>query len=782
MTGTGGRASAAWAIAALVLAGGAAGGEAGPSPASKASEARLASRRSIAFRSFAANVIVPQSRSFRMPREAAPATQPARVAVAITQVAAGVVIIEQAATTTLDISLRNTTPSRQEAELVVPVPDGAVVRGFTFQGAAKEPTAVLLPKEEARRLYDSIVAKVRDPALLEFAGYNLVRSSVFPVEAGGTQKVRLTYEHILPADGDRVDYVLPRSESLNYKVPWQISVRIKSKRPVSTVYSPSHRIETVRTGGNAISARVAVDARTEPGPFRLSFLLQRNGVTASLLAYPDPEGGGGYFLLLAGLPAKTPRHEDGPAIKREVTLVFDRSGSMRGEKIEQVREAALQVLAGLEPGEAFNIITYSESVEPFSTQPVAKTRETVRAARAYLEGVRARGGTNIHDALVEALRQKPVEGMLPIVLFLTDGLPTIGQTSEVAIREVAMKANRYNRRIFTFGVGVDVNVPLLSKIASVTRANSTFVLPKEDVEVKVAGVFKRLAGPVLADAVLETVDIHGAPAPGRTRDMIPARLPDLFEGDQIVLLGQYVGDRPLGVKLSGNYLGKKRDFEFTFSLARATTRNSFVPRLWASRKIGVLVDAIRQMGANGAPAATHVAAARDPRLKELVDEIVRLSTEFGILTEYTAFLARDGTDLSNSIDVLSEANRNFINRAQRTRDGLGAVNQEYNNDFNKGQRILNLGNWYYDKNMNRVSVSTVQQFNDRAFFKRGGRWVDSRLMGKKEAAKPKKIIKHGTPEFDELSRKLTREGRQGSMSLGKEILLEVDGEAVQLSY
>ena len=194
MTGTGGRAWAAWAIAALVLAGGAARAEAGPSPASKASDARRSLRRSIAFRSFAANVIVPQSRSFRMPREAAPATPPARVAVAITHVAAGIVILEQAATTTLDISLRNTTASRQEAELVVPVPDGAVVRGFTFQGAAKEPTARLLPKEEARRLYDSIVAKVRDPALLDFHDVSTALGGRFQVIDG--LAAGLTYTHL----------------------------------------------------------------------------------------------------------------------------------------------------------------------------------------------------------------------------------------------------------------------------------------------------------------------------------------------------------------------------------------------------------------------------------------------------------------------------------------------------------------------------------------------------------------------------------------------------------
>ncbi len=779
MSGTGGRASAAWAIAALAFLGGIARGQAGPSPAR---DAKRVSLRSIPFRPFAANVIVPQSRSFWIPREAAPATQPARVAVAITQVAAGVVILEQAATTTLDISLRNTTASRQEAELVVPVPDGAVVRGFSFQGAAKEPTAELLPKEQARRLYNSIVAKVRDPALLEFTGYNLIRSSVFPVEAGGTQKVRLTYEHLLPTDGDRVDYVLPRSESLNYKVPWQISVRIKSKRPVSTVYSPSHRIEMVRASANVVSVKVQHDTVRDTGPFRLSYLVQHNGVTASLLAYPDPKVGGGYFLLLAGLPAKMPRHEGGPAIKREMTLVFDRSGSMRGEKIEQVREAALQVLAGLEPGEAFNIITYSESVELFSKQPVVKTRETVRAARAYLEGIRARGGTNIHDALVEALRPKPAEGMLPIVLFLTDGLPTIGQTSEVAIREVAMKANPYDRRIFTFGVGVDVNVPLLDKIALETRAMSTYVLPKEDVEVKVAQVFKRLSGPVLASPRIATVTRGGGPAPGRTRDFQPARLPDLFEGDQIVLLGQYVGTEPLGFEIAGNYLGRERTFRFAFDLDKATTRNSFVPRLWASRKISVLIDAVRQMGANGVPAATHAAAANDPRLKELVGEIVRISKEFGILTEYTAFIAREGTDLSRKSRVLREANDNLVHRAMKDRSGYGALNQSANHD-SQAQNVLFIGgNVEWDKNMNRVQLRGVQEANDLTFFKRGDRWVDSRLVDKEKTTKPKRIIKYGTPEFEELARKLTREGRQGAMSLGKEVRLEVDGEDCIVSW
>src|SRR5262249_46615397 len=155
-----------------------------------------------------------------------------------------------------------------------------------------------------------------------------------------------------------------------------------------------------------------------------------------------------------------------------------------------------------------------------------------------LEAMVAQGGTNIHDALLEALRQPLADEMLPIVLFLTDGLPTVGQTSERAIRALARTGNAHERRIFTFGVGVDVNTPLPEKLAYESRATTAFILPGENVEAKVAAVFRRLHGPVLADPVL-TVSTRGSRI--RARELIPGRLPDVFEDDQIVVLGQYLG-------------------------------------------------------------------------------------------------------------------------------------------------------------------------------------------------------------------------------------------------
>ena len=717
-------------------------------------------------RSLASNVVMPQSaeRAFTIARREG--------AVVITKVEATVDILDQVATTTIEIKLRNTSSRREEAELIMPVPDNAVIRGFTYEGAGNEGQAKILPKEEARRIYNSLVAKIRDPALLEFIGYNLVRSSVFPVEANGTQWVRLTYEHLLSSDNNRIDYVLPRSESLEYKVPWEITFNIKDSKSISTAYSSSHKLEITRISSNEITIKVSAEAISEPGPFRLSYLLEKNGVSASMFSYPDPKVGGGYFLLLAGLPIEPEKHAGADKIQREVTLVMDRSGSMNGEKIEQAKEAALQVLAGLDNGEKFNIIIYSNVVELFSKEPVVKNPGNEKAARRYVNGIKASGGTNIHDALVEVLRQEPTEGFLPIALFLTDGLPTVGNTSEVAIREVAIKGNSYNRRIFTFGVGVDVNAPLLERIASETRATATFVLPKEDVEVKVGEVFKQLSGPILVETQLDVRTERGGAALGRIRDMIPNKLPDLFEGDQLVLLGQYVGEEPLVFNISGNYLGRKRTFAFTFDFSKATTRNGFVPRLWASRKIAELIDEVRQLGAD-----TSVTK-NDPRVKELVDEIIRLSTEFGILTEYTAFLAREGTNLADMPAVRREAGEILPRRAMRTRSGTGGVNQSLNMIRQKKQRVLNVRNEFFDADMNRVSISTVQQVNDRAFYRRGNRWVDSRLVSKESEVEPTQVIEFGTEAFYRLALRLAQAGRQGSISLKGDILLEMDGQPI----
>lgn len=727
----------------------------------------------------AANLIIPQARSFVIRGQAQP--------IQISDVAADVRILQQVATTTLEIGLANPSDRQQEAEMLVPVPEGAVVRSFTFAGSASEPTAKLLPKTEARTIYRSIVNKLKDPGLLEFAGYNLVRSSVFPVPAQGKQRVRLVYEHVLAADGNRVDYVLPRSESFEATAtPWKITVQVRSKTPLATVYSPSHQIGVERSGSEQALVRVEGGTKLEPGPFRLSYLTEGNGLTGSLMAYPDARIGGGYFLLLAGVPPGAQATRS--AIKREVTLVLDRSGSMQGEKIEQVRAAALQVIEGLNDGEAFNIIDYSESIAKFAERPVIKNKDTAGRARSYITQLQANGGTNIHDALVEALRQPPTPNMLPLIIFLTDGLPTVRETRESAIRNAVVATNTHRRRIFSFGVGFDVNAPLLTSIANDTRAAATFVFPRENVEAKVSQVFRRLSGPVLADPQLVTLNANGVVTTQAVRELMPVVLNDVFEGDQIILLGQYQAPDPLNFRITGNYLGQPRTFDLKFELSSATTRNAFVPRLWASRKIARLIEEITQAGADSSAnnggrrspsmVRTNSAAGVDPKMKELVDEIIRLSTEYGILTEYTSFLATEGTDFSKPENLNFVATQSLSSNAQGTRSGMGGVSQAMNGRAQQVQSTANRSNFYLTQNMQRVEITNVQQITDRTFFRRNNRWVDAGALDREKELKPDRTIEFGTTEFYQLVDRLVAEGRQGILALSGEMLLLIDGKTV----
>lgn len=713
----------------------------------------------------ASNLIVPQARAYVV----RPSAQPIRIAA----VEVSVNILEQVAATSMTVALENPAGSPQEAELLLPVPDRAAVRSFTISGQSQEATARLLPLAEARALYDSIVRSLRDPGLLEFAGFGLIRSSVFPIPARGSQMVHVVYEHILDGEGDRVDYVLPRTEAFeSTQVPWKISVRVQSKRPISTAYSPSHEIVTERDSGHAVRIRLASEGHVEPGPFRLSYLVEGNGLTASLLAYPEPSMDGGYFMLIAGAP---PKPADTTSIKREVTMVIDCSGSMAGEKLEQARAAALQIVESLGPGEAFNVIDFSESVENFEARPVIKDDRTLAAGRRYIRALQSRGGTNIHDALIEAVQQPVTPGMLPLVLFLTDGLPTVGQTGELQIRNDTARANTHKRRIFAIGVGYDVNAPLLAAIADGSRATSSFVLPGENVEAKVGQTFKRLAGPVLAEPVVETLDTTGNPTTRAVRDLLPEQPNDLFEGDQLVLLGKYSSGDKLRFRITGNYLGHRRSFAFEFDLNNPSAKNAFIPRLWARRKITRLTEAITAAGADGR-ADPRV----DPHLKELVDEIVKLSTEFGILTEYTAFLATDGVDLTNREMVRSAAAENFKERAVDTRSGMASVNQQLNANAHKGTAAISKSNVYYDANMQRVEITTVQQIQDRTFFKKKKRWVDARVVETADADRPDQIVDVGSREFDQLVDRLVTEGRQGVLALSGEIMLVVDGKKVLL--
>lgn len=708
-----------------------------------------------------ANVVVPQARAVHVREEGE--------RVVLASVRASVDVHGRVAVTTLDVGLRNPGERVGEAELWVPVPDGTVVRGFDFEGAATEPTARLLPADEARSRYNAIVHAARDPALLELAGARLVRSSVFPVPPKGVQTVRLVYENVLAADGARVDYVLPRSEAhVDDWIEWSVDVRIRGETPLSAVYSPTHEVQLERTSPSEVRVTLAGDAARQPGPFRLSYLGQGEGPSATLFACPD-EGEDGWFLLLAGLPLEAP--DEARAIRREVLLVLDTSGSMLGEKLEQARAAALGILAALEPGERFGVISYASDVRTLFPAPVEKTPATLAQARRHVERLAASGGTNLSGALAEALRQDHEEGFLPLVLLLTDGWPTVGVTDEAQIRLDVRRLDVHGRRLFTFGVGDDVNAPLLDHVAATSRARSTYVAPGDDVEIAVSEVYESLRGPVLSTPVLRAIDAAGGDARHRVGDLAPARIDDLYEGGELVVLGRYFGSEPLGFELSGDWFGTPRTFRFDFALDGASVENSFVPRLWASRRIGQLVEGVRRAGTEADGGGAF--------LRELSEEILALSVEHGVLCEYTAFLALEGTDFARRDETVATLAHNLVQSAQRVRSGRDAVERSRANAQLVARRTLaRLDAAVGADARAALEGARVRQVADRTFFRRKGAWVDARLLARGVDVVADRIVRVGSREHHELAQRLVDERRGGILSLHGSLLLELDGEAV----
>ncbi|GJM19578.1 MAG: inter-alpha-trypsin inhibitor domain-containing protein [Phycisphaeraceae bacterium] len=712
-----------------------------------------------------------------------PIVQPYHQApVRISAAEANVRIRDRVATTDLVITVSNPGPQLAEAQLLLPVPDGSAIKSFKLDALGDDSQAVLLPAAEARRIYDEIVRKIVDPGLLEFAGMGLIRSSVFPVEGGKTQTFRVSYEQVLNAHAGRVDYVLPRTEALDTTgVEWSITLDIESSSGLGPIVSPSHPIETMRDGSR--KARVRVNAPNDPGSFRLSVLHQSEGGGMTVIAYPDArvaDGQGGYFMLVGGAPDSWAT-TDTP--DREVTLVIDRSGSMRGDKIKQAKLAALQVLEGLNTGERFNIIDYSGTVERFAPQPRVKNAETMAAARAYINALEANGSTNLHDALVAALRQPTADGSLPLVLFLTDGRATDGVTSEVGIRDAAKAANEHHRRVFTFGVGFDVNAPLLTGLAEATRAAPTFVLPEDSIEVKVSEVFDRLDGPVLVNPIVDAYAGDMDCFPSHVRELQPRRLSDLYDGDQLIVLGRYTDNKPFTLRLRGTVStdpnSESRSITMTFNPADASVANSYVPRMWAQRRIGEIIGQIRQAGAEG----------REPDT-ELVEEIVRLSTEHGILTEYTSFLAaeetqfaaRPGESRDDAFDRVAAPVRSSMSRsAVGGRTGSGAVTQELNQQAQTRRGYAMKNEYQYADTDGRVQtreITTVQRVNQSTMFRRAGnRWVEAPAL-EREADEPDQTIDFATDAYFALVTDLATQNRQGLIANRGDVLLLNHGQLV----
>lgn len=530
------------------------------------------------------------------------------------------VIEDQVSTTHVDEVFENPYNFDVEGIYIFPLPKGAAVDRFSLKIDGKPVEGEMLDADEAAVEYRKLVNENKDPALLEYIGRGAVRARVYPIPAKGKKRVEITYSELLPFDGGLVKFVYPLDTERFSRTPIEdveVKVTVSTTAPLENVFSPSHEIHLDRK--NARAAEVAYHVKNAK-PAEDFILYYRTGTAelgASLLAHKEA-GEDGFAILIITPPAAP----EVPPEPKELIFVVDISGSMAGEKIEQVKEAVVYCLGRLGPSDRFNIIPFNEQPTLFRDKTVPATSANVAAATEFVDDLAAGGGTNIDGALQKGLGSAAVEPIGPtMVVFLTDGKPTVGERNVPDIVANARAANEnVDARLFCFGVGYKVKAELLDDLARKNGGTAQYVEPAEDVELAVTSFYDKISKPVLTDVDLawDNVEFY---------DVYPPLLPDIFAGTQLTVLGRYKGELADGrLKLSGNRAGATEEFSYDLAAVTGESRdNKFVPALWATRKIGFLLEQIKLEGED----------------KSLIDAIVALSKRYGIPTPYTSYLVED---------------------------------------------------------------------------------------------------------------------------------------------
>ncbi len=675
-------------------------------------------------------------------------------------------IQSQVATTHVEQVFRNDNDFMMEGTYLFPIPESASIAEFAIWDGDRRLVGEVRSREEARRIYDEIVRRQRDPGLLEYAGKDLFQASIFPILPHADKKLEITYTQVVHAESGTVAYRYPLGTGRQITQVGSVAgrVEVESKDPLRNVYSPTHVIDVKRNTDRKSVVSFETERGKELQDFQLFYTISKDDFGLTLLTHREP-GRDGYFLLMIS-PKEDWSEQEYSA--KDVVFVVDTSGSMAEEgKMEKARSALLYGIRILRPQDRFNVISFAGEEHLMEPGLIAADEQGRRRGEAFVKALRPVGGTNINQSLLASLRQFSETDRPKILVFMTDGLPTVDETNISKIVDNVHKATRSGIRLFSFGVGYDVNTALLDKIASDNGGMSDYVEPKEDLEVKVSNFFSKVNYPVLTDLNL---DLGGV----KTDLMYPRGIPDVFRGSQVTLIGRYSNPNDLAsirLKLSGKSAGNMRSYEYqNLRFPLREEANDYLPRLWATRRVGWLMEQVRTNGEQ----------------RELRDEIVDLGTRYGIVTPYTSYLALEGRETTQLVPQPRSVNGratgiggNIMNAPKGALDapvaesvtvvGEEAVKQSKLERLQKEADRIDEVEAKDTRAMKRVSSKT--------FYMRDGVWSDADF--KADAGLPETTVTFGSDAYFELLNQKPKLAEY--FALGERIVVVFEGRVYRVN-
>lgn len=530
-------------------------------------------------------------------------------------------IKDHAAVTKVTQVFHNPGPRPAEAVFYFPIPKGAATTDFALWMNGARVQGEVLPRKEARAIYEGIVRRMQDPGLLEYVDSELFQASIFPVPAGGEQQVEIQYAQVLTEQSGALNYRLPFDTRVARRgVQVQIVGAIESSVPMTRLYSPSAALELVQPSPQ--HARFSFEGDGEGLPSTLEMFITRSSeeLSYSLLTWNgEDRGEDGYFMLTFSPGSQKQKLERLP---KQVTFVLDTSGSMQGEKWRQAVDALTQGIQALHSDDRYNIIAFSSEVRVAFESPITADARGRARGVTYVEELFARGGTNISGALDAALAQPDERGRPHTVVFLTDGQPTIGITPiPELLAHAERKLESVAGRLFVFGVGYDVNTRLLDTLAEKGRGRSDYVRPNENIGDKFGDLMERISAPLLTSLQLSISGVT-------VREIYPTVIPDLYDGESVSVFGRFAQSGRATIRLRA--LSGETPFSKSWTTdfgAQKDREHRFIGNLWANRRVAELMKQLTE--------------APDKKTEE---ELVALAVRWNIVTPYTSYLAVDPSE------------------------------------------------------------------------------------------------------------------------------------------
>ena len=541
---------------------------------------------------------------------------------------------------------RNEGTTPLEARYVFPASTRAAVSGLRLRVGTRVVDAEIREKQRARAEFAQAKRAGKSAALLEQHRANVFQMAIANVMPGDEIAVELRYsELIVPTDGvyrfvyptvvgpryvsapesestatprDDAAPLVPGLASIAHPIlrkgiaashTFEMNLRLAAPVPIQAVQSPSHPIAVEGVGADQASVQLAPDRAHADRDVVIEYRLAGSQIDAGVLLQPGRDEN--FFMALVEPPARVAGAD---VVARDYVFIVDVSGSMHGFPLATAKKLLRNLIGSLRPTDTFNVIPFSGGLSMLAPQSIAANGENIARALRFIDGQTGSGGTELLPALRYALAMPAEETRARTFVVVTDGYVTVEKESFDLVRANLGRAN-----LFAFGIGSSVNRMLIEGLARAGKGEPFFVLGPDQADTEAQRLRTMIEAPVLTHV---RVTFPGFEA----YDVDPPQVPDLFAQRPLVVFGKYRGAPTGSIVIEGNAAGGVWRQVIDVTAARATPKEGGAPlrTLWARSRIATLADNQRLQP-------------DDPTRAE----ILRLGLAYGLLTDYTSFIAID---------------------------------------------------------------------------------------------------------------------------------------------